>query len=152
MTKEEKVHDIIKQKPFYIYLGGKKVRLLPSSMYDDMTIGSIVSRIKEVTSSEFVTDEDMLSLLSAKDLAKVISITAKSTSRLWLVNIVDTFFRRKRAFRLAYKKASKYEIAKAVVHIIPQMNVFFYRNAIISLKGQNLLKLTKETETTAHTQ
>ena len=152
MTKEEKVYNLIADKPFNIQLGGKDVRLIPSRLVDDYKISSIISKLGDVVESEYITDKDILSLLNAKEIAEIISITAKSTLSIPLIREIDTYFRRKRAYRLALNRATKSEIAMAVVKIIPQMQLFFYRRAIISLKGQNVLKPTKETETTAHMQ
>ncbi len=152
MTTEERVYNGIVQKPFNIKLGGKDVRLLQSTLSDDYQISSIVSKISDVVESEYITDKDILSLLNAKEIAKIIAVTAKSISPIPIIREIDTYFRRKRAYNLAYKRASKAEIGFAIVAIIPQMQLFFYRRAIISLKGQNTLKPTKETETTVHTQ
>lgn len=151
MTKEEKVYNIVAEKPFYIQLGGEKVRLLPTTLSDDYKIASIVAKIRDVVDSEYITDKDMLSLLNAKEIATIISTLAKSTISNKIINRIDTYFRRRKAYNLAYRKASKEEIGVAIVSIIPQMQLFFYRRCIITLKGMNTLKPTKEIEATAHT-
>lgn len=149
MTKEEKVYNIVAEKPFYIQLGGEKVRLLPTTLSDDYKIGSIIAKISDVVDSEFITDKDILSLLNAKEIATIISTLAKSTIGNSFINSIDTYFRRRKAYNLAYKKASKEQIGIAIVSIIPQMQLFFYRRCIISLKGMATMKPTKETEAIA---
>lgn len=148
-TKEQYVFDALEQNPYYAILGGKKVRMLPSTLSDDQYVGAIISKFPDLNNEDIITPDDIVSLLNAKDLAKIISRTAKSRAWFYPFRIFSTWVRRKRAFYLAYKKASKIELNVQVTRIIPEMRLFFYRNCIITLKKTNTIKPTKKTDPTA---
>ena len=150
MTNEQKVFDTIEERAYYVQLGGKKVRMYPTSLSDDQYISTIISKFpKDLQNINAITANDIMSLASSKDLAKLVSVPAKSKAWFYPDRLLSTWIRRKRAFYLAYKRSSKMEIRKAVIPLIKEIQLFFYRDCIISLQGQNVLKPTKETEATA---
>ncbi|WP_101690752.1 hypothetical protein [Dysgonomonas massiliensis] len=151
MTSEELVYNSLEERAYSIKLGGKDVRMFPASLSDAQYISVLISRLsKELNKdAKVVTVEDMLSLSNSKDLASLVSVTAKSKAWFYPFRIISTWIRRKYAFHLAYNRATKLEIRLAIIHIINEMQLFFYRDCIISLQGQNILKQTKETDQTA---
>lgn len=60
--------------------------------------------------------------------------------------------KKKALYDLIYTKTTFIELQTAIIQIFSRSNAFFLHNCITTLRNQNRLKPTKETDQTAHTQ
>jgi len=150
MTHEQEVYKILSQQPFSVILGGREIKLRPATLNDIQKMSAEASILPYMEEIEKGDSREVSQFIEngkyAKNIARIISITAHPESSLSC-----SFFRnlhikwqKHKIFNLAYKKANNIELFFALQSVLRAAHPFFFQNIIISLRGMNNLKPTKE--------
>jgi hypothetical protein len=155
MTQEQDTYNVLSQQSFSIVLGGREIKLRPATLNDIQKMSAEASVIPSSEQSEEGGQQEIAQFVEngkyAKNIARIISFAAHPKSALptrFLRNL-HIGWQRRRIFRLAYSEADNVEIFLALQLVLKAAHPFFLQNIIISLKGMNSLKPTRETAQTA---
>lgn len=150
MTQEQQVYNVLSQQPFSVILGGREILLKPATLNDIQKMSAEASLLPEIQElpegdpreiSQFVKNAKYV-----KTIARIISITARPKSNFptKYLRKLHIWRQRRRIFHLAYYEASSLELYFAIQSVLRAAHPFFFQNIIISLKGMNNLKQTRE--------
>lgn len=150
MTQEQNVYSILSQQPFSVVLGGREIPLRPATLNDIQKMSaqaSLLPQIEELAEgdprevSQFIQNGKYVEII-----ARIISVAAhpKSSLPTKYLRKLHRWWQKRRIFHLAYNEASSLELYLALESILRAAHPFFFQNIIISLKGMNTLKPTRE--------
>lgn len=155
MTHEQQVYNVLNQQPFSVILGGREISLRPATLNDIQKMSEQASLLPFVEELEGGDQREVSQFVEngkyVKTIAQIISTTAHPRSNLptKLLRKVHVWWQRRKIFNLAYKEASSLEIYFALQSVLKAAHPFFFQSIIISLKGMNNLKPTREIGQTA---
>lgn len=146
----------LNQEPFEVLIGDKLVLFQKLSLSDREKISAYSSLLPEIDDVENRPDilYDAIECGKyAKLLARIISIAANPKSNWFLFKNIHIEYQKKRIYKLLLKEQMTiHELYALYVKIAEQIGPAFFLDIIISLRGTNRLKSTKETKPTAHGQ
>lgn len=158
MTHEQQVYNVLSQQPFSVILGGREILLRPATLNDIQKMSEKVSLLPVIEELDEGDPNEVSQFVEngkyVKTIAHIISITAHPKSNLptKIFRRLHVWWQRRKIFNLAYKEANSLEIYFALQSVLKAAHPFFFQNIIISLKGMNNLKPTKEISQIAHGQ
>lgn len=148
-TIEQKAYEILSDRPYTLTISGEEIKFKYLTLDDLEHISALASGLPTVDAENHKVHEVFGSFSSAPVLKEIIMLTVDIKISINANEEKDEqvlIEEEKRRIRSIIGKAKIVEVWSVVQAIMQKNHVFFYLDAISSLKGINLLKQTKETD------